>query len=160
MRTPDTITPEQWSTMVADANEAAGRYGEPDWYVAYVPGSGSHSPWLWYVALPMAGPDEDLCPFVAHQGAAPSRKAAVRRIGKHIEEYDARELGIDPRGPLLGAVRGSLLRAAGGLALGAALVALGAPVAVVWYCAAALVAGALAVNVVRRRRALGYQPID
>lgn len=156
----DTITPAQWSALVAEANEAAGDRFEPDWAVAYVEDPASRHPWRWYIALPMGSITEDSTAFVAHEGTARSSKAAVRKVGKHLAEYDGRVIGRDPHGQTLGAIFGSLLRVSGGLALAALLARLGAPPTLVWYLAAALVAVGLAVGLVRHYRALGYQPID
>ena len=157
MSTPDTKTPEQWSALVADANESAGAHSEPDWAVAYVPGSESHSPWLWYVTLPMTSPGDPLSAFTAEHGAAPSKKAAVRQIQKHITEYDGRMLGRDPKGPTLGATGHLLLRLGAGLALAAVMAAAGLPGVVVWFSTVACVAGALGVFWYRQVRALDYE---
>lgn len=152
-----TITSSQWADKVAEANQSAGEHAEPDWVIAFVRDTDRRSPWLWYVALPMSTPGDDLSPFVAHKGAARTEKRAIAQITKHIEQYDGEVLGRDPRGPALTAWYGSLLRWAGGMAFGVSLVAAGLPQAVVWYASAACLVAALGVAVRRKRRSLGFQ---
>lgn len=152
-----TITSDQWAKKYAEANEAAGEHGEPDWVIAFVRDTDRRNPWLWYIALPMAGLDHDQFPFVVHEGSARTEKRAIAQIAKHIEQYDGEVLGRDPRGPLLAARSGSLLRFAAGVAVAATLASAGLPGALVWYFAAACVAGGLVVDLQRRRRALGFQ---